>query len=174
MMATRNFAALLFDRDKVKRKNITRSPVFADGDIKSTKAQVLKAYLRRCGMTDVSHDVDRRRPVTPLNHVNSIGWNADRQPGQKPGRFWSGGGSVSSEQIRQIGDGGVIGDVEAIAEVVPEREAELGCGVHEAEEGVATVATEGHLGAAADLAPGNVQADLALGAVGVEQSFCPR
>jgi len=62
---------------------------------------------------------------------------------------------ASSDEIRQIGGGGVIGDVEAITEIVPEREAELGCGAHEAEESVATVATEGHLGAAADLAPGD-------------------
>ncbi len=55
-LATRNFSALLFDRDKVKRENITRSPVFADEDIKSDKAQVLEAYLRRCGITDMAHE----------------------------------------------------------------------------------------------------------------------
>lgn len=75
------------------------------------------------------------------------------------------------EEIREIGDGGLVGDVEAIAEVVPEREAEPGCGAHEAEESVAAVAAAGHLGAAADLAPGDVQADVALGAIGVERDL---
>ena len=55
-LATRNFSTLLFDRDKVKRENITRSPVFADGDIGSAKVEVLEAYLKRCGMADVSHE----------------------------------------------------------------------------------------------------------------------
>jgi hypothetical protein len=55
-LATRNFSALLFDRDKVKRENITRSPVFVDEDIGSAKAEVMKAYLKRCGMADVAHE----------------------------------------------------------------------------------------------------------------------
>ena len=55
-LATRNFSALLFDRDKVKRENITRSPIFADGDIGSAKAEVTQTYLRRCGVTDMAHE----------------------------------------------------------------------------------------------------------------------
>ena len=55
-LATRNFSALLFDRDKVKRENITRSPIFADGDIGSAKAEVTQAYLCRCGVADVAHE----------------------------------------------------------------------------------------------------------------------
>ena len=55
-LATRNFSALLFDRDKVKRENITRSPIFADGDIGSGKAEITETYLKRCGMADVSHE----------------------------------------------------------------------------------------------------------------------
>lgn len=55
-LATRNFSALLFDGDKVKRENITRSPIFVDGDIGSGKAEVAEAYLKRCGMTSVSHE----------------------------------------------------------------------------------------------------------------------
>jgi molybdopterin/thiamine biosynthesis adenylyltransferase len=55
-LMTRNFSTLLFDRDKVKRENITRSPVFADGDIGMGKAEVAEAYLKRCGMADVSQE----------------------------------------------------------------------------------------------------------------------
>lgn len=55
-LATRNFSALLFDRDKVKRENITRAPIFADGDIGSAKAEVMESYLKRCGMADASHE----------------------------------------------------------------------------------------------------------------------
>jgi molybdopterin/thiamine biosynthesis adenylyltransferase len=55
-LATQNFSALLFDRDKVKRENITRSPVFVDQDIRSCKAEVTKSWLKRCGLADVSHE----------------------------------------------------------------------------------------------------------------------
>jgi len=55
-LATRNFSALLFDRDKVKRENITRSPIFGDGDIGSAKAEVTQTYLCRCGVADVAHE----------------------------------------------------------------------------------------------------------------------
>jgi hypothetical protein len=55
-LATRNFSALLFDGDKVKRENITRSPVFVDEDVGSGKAEVAEAYLKRCGMADVSQE----------------------------------------------------------------------------------------------------------------------
>lgn len=55
-LATRNFSALLFDRDKVKLENITRSPIFADGDIGSAKAEVTQTYLERCGMAGVTHE----------------------------------------------------------------------------------------------------------------------
>ena len=50
-------------------------------------------------------------------------------------------------------------------------EAAPGGGAHEAEESVAAVAAAGHLGAAADLSPGDVQADVALGAIGVERDL---
>lgn len=55
-LATRNFSALLFDHDKVKRENITRSPVFADEDVGNSKAGVAEAYLKRCGVADVSQE----------------------------------------------------------------------------------------------------------------------
>ena len=55
-LATRNFSALLFDRDKVKHENITRSPVFADEDIGNSKAGVAAAYLKRCGIADLSQE----------------------------------------------------------------------------------------------------------------------
>lgn len=55
-LATGNFSALLFDGDKVKRENITRSPIFVDGDIGSRKAEVAETYLYRCGVADVAHE----------------------------------------------------------------------------------------------------------------------
>jgi hypothetical protein len=55
-LVTRNFSALLFDGDKVKRENITRSPVFTDQDTGSGKAEVAKAYLKACGTVDVLHE----------------------------------------------------------------------------------------------------------------------
>lgn len=55
-LATQDFSALLFDHDQVKRENLTRSPVFADEDNGSFKAKVMEAYLKRCGVADVSHE----------------------------------------------------------------------------------------------------------------------
>src|SRR6202140_5833439 len=45
-----------------------------------------------------------------------------------------------SDELREVGDGWVAGDDEPRAEVVPERDAELGAGLGEAEEGIAAVA----------------------------------
>lgn len=52
-LATRNFEAMLFDGDKVKRENITRSPIFSDRDIGEAKADVTECYLRSLGMREV-------------------------------------------------------------------------------------------------------------------------
>lgn len=52
-LATRNFSAALFDMDKVKRLNITRSPIFSEGHVRQLKADVAAAYLRACGVASV-------------------------------------------------------------------------------------------------------------------------
>jgi hypothetical protein len=52
-LATRNFSSVLFDGDRVKRENITRSPIFADSDIGDPKVEVTANHLNACGITDV-------------------------------------------------------------------------------------------------------------------------
>lgn len=55
-MVTRDFSATLFDGDRVNIENLTRSPLFADGDIGHAKVDVTAAYLKSCGMRDVVAD----------------------------------------------------------------------------------------------------------------------
>ncbi len=64
-------------------------------------------------------------------------------------------------------------DAEAVAEIIPECYTELGSGAHQSEEGVATVATIDTASSATDLALGDMKADVALGAVGVERDLRP-
>lgn len=52
-LATRRFSPALFDGDKVKRLNITRSPIFADSDVGAQKVMVTANHLRACGIADV-------------------------------------------------------------------------------------------------------------------------
>ena len=76
-LATRNFSALLFDRDTVKRENVTRSPVFADGDIDTNKGEVAARYLSQCGVADVAHE-----PVM-LHEVAQVDRPPDRNAGPR-------------------------------------------------------------------------------------------
>ena len=62
-------------------------------------------------------------------------------------------------------------DGESVAEVIPERDFELGAGFGEAEKRIATVTTDIAAGAGADLAPGDVAADVVLRSVGVQRDF---
>lgn len=48
------FSASLFDMDLVKVHNITRSPIFAEGDVGETKVRVVAAFLKRCGLVDIT------------------------------------------------------------------------------------------------------------------------
>src|ERR1700704_2020247 len=82
---------------------------------------------------------------------------------QKAGRVscWA----TLSDELREVGDGWVAGDDEPGAEVVPERDAELGAGLGEAEEGIAAVAAGIAARAAADLAFGHLAADVGFRAV---------
>ncbi len=52
-LATRNFSAALFDMDRVKRVNITRSPIFTEGHVGAFKSDVAGAYLKACGVSSV-------------------------------------------------------------------------------------------------------------------------
>jgi hypothetical protein len=62
-------------------------------------------------------------------------------------------------------------DGESVAQVIPERDFELGAGFGEAEKGVATVTTDIAAGAGADFASGDVAANVVLGSVGVQRDF---
>ena len=77
------------------------------------------------------------------------------------------------DDCRQVRDVGVVWHCEPCAEIVPEGDAELCAGLAEAEEGIAAVATDVAAGAAADLALGDLAADVVLRAVGVQRDFGP-
>jgi hypothetical protein len=59
-------------------------------------------------------------------------------------------------------------DGKSVAQIIPECDFELGAGLGEAEEGVAAVAAEITARAAAELAPGDVAADVIFRSVGVQ------
>ena len=63
------------------------------------------------------------------------------------------------------------GDGQSGAEIVPERDFELGAGLEETQEGVSTIATDIAARAAADLSPGDVAADVVLRSVGVQRDL---
>src|SRR2546427_270152 len=52
-MATRNFAAVLIDKDRVKRHNLDRSPIFTAGDVDRFKVEAAGDFLRHAGVTEV-------------------------------------------------------------------------------------------------------------------------
>ncbi len=70
-----------------------------------------------------------------------------------------------------MGDGDAAGDVEPGAEIVPERDPQLGAGFGETEESIAAVAAGIAAGAAADLASDDLAADVVFGAIGVERDL---
>src|SRR5712691_10883406 len=73
-----------------------------------------------------------------------------------------------SDEAGKVGNLTMSRDGEAVAEVIPEGDAELGAGLGQAEESIAAVAPDVASGAAADLTPGDLTADVVLGAVGVQ------
>ena len=60
---------------------------------------------------------------------------------------------------------------ESCAEVVPERDVELGASFEDGKEGVTTLAPDVRAGAAADFTPGDMAADVVLRSVGVQRDF---
>src|SRR4051812_9889498 len=70
-----------------------------------------------------------------------------------------------------VRDGDLTGDAEPGPEVVPEAEVELGAGLGQVVEGIAAVAPDVAPGAAADLAPGDLGADVVLRSVGVQRDL---
>jgi hypothetical protein len=75
--------------------------------------------------------------------------------GHNPGRS-----SLYAAQSDEVGKGWRVGfgNAQPGAEIIPERDAELGAGLDEAEEGVPAVAAGVAAGAAADFAPGDLTA----------------
>ena len=64
-------------------------------------------------------------------------------------------------------------DAEPVCEIIPERDTQLGAGVHEPEKRVAAITPGIAAGSAADLTLGNVAADVALRTVGVQRDLRP-
>ena len=72
------------------------------------------------------------------------------------------------DEVGEVGNLAVRRGIESIAEIVPEEDAELAAGLGEAEEGIAAIASGVAAGSAAELSPGDLAADVVLGAVGVK------
>ena len=77
------------------------------------------------------------------------------------------------DDFGQAWDGVSARDGESVAEVVPERDFELGAGFDETEKGIAAITTDIAAGAGTDLAPGDVAADVVLRSVGVQWTAIP-
>src|SRR5687768_15545401 len=86
--------------------------------------------------------------------------------GQKSGR--SGGLGAEPDEVWQIWSVGLC-YTQAVSEEVPERDAQLGTGQQQAEEGVAALAALIGVGPAGDLALDHLRSQIALGAVGVQR-----
>src|SRR5690242_931944 len=98
---------------------------------------------------------------------------AIRVTGAKPGPHWvrSGGLTSAADEFWKVRDDTSSGDTEPGAKVVPEGDAKFPAGLCKSEEGVAAVAADIALGSAADLALGNLAADVVLRAVGVQRDL---
>ena len=78
-----------------------------------------------------------------------------------------------TDEARQAGDGGFIGDLEPCSEIIPEGDTQLAASLDQSEESIATIAPGVASGAAADLALGHLAADVVFRAVGVQRNFGP-
>src|SRR5512134_2898276 len=90
--------------------------------------------------------------------------------GQKSGR--SGGSGAEPDEVGQVGSVGA-GDAEAVAEILPERDAELLTGPQQAKEGVAASAARIRACAAGDLALDHLGAQILFRAVRVQRHLWP-
>ena len=77
------------------------------------------------------------------------------------------------DNIGEVWEVGLAGDGESGAEIVPERDAELGASFGEAEKGVAAIAPGVAACSAADFSLDDLAADVVLRAVGMEGNFGP-
>ena len=76
-----------------------------------------------------------------------------------------------SDEVGEKGHFGMAWGGETVAKIVPERNAEFVASFCQAEEGIAAFAPGVAASAAADLAPGDLAADIVLGAVGVQRDL---
>jgi hypothetical protein len=80
---------------------------------------------------------------------------------------------LQSDKVNQLYVARLYGEVlrcsEPVAEIMPERDAEFATGVHQAEEGIATIASYITVSAATDLALNDVTANVSLGVIGVQR-----
>lgn len=56
-LATNRFTVDLFDHDRVRDHNITRSPIFVESDVGKHKVAVTGSFLRECGVQHSIHSV---------------------------------------------------------------------------------------------------------------------
>jgi len=73
-----------------------------------------------------------------------------------------------ADELGQRGEVWCSGSIEAVAEIVPEADFELGACLQQAEEDIAVGAAGCQAGSAGDLAPRDLAADVVLGVVGVQ------
>ena len=108
-----------------------------------------------------------RIPLPPPRRLSPPSQSGNR--GKICDVWHSGGLAPTADKVWQIRNDRLAGNAEAIAKLVPECEAEFGCGAHQSGECVAAVAAIGTASAATDLALGDMETDVALGAIGVER-----
>ncbi len=81
--------------------------------------------------------------------------------------------AAAADEFRQRRDERLTGDAQTAAQIIPERDAMLGAGLGEAEEGIAAIAPGVAAGSGADLAAGDLAADVVFGAVGMQRDLRP-
>ena len=89
--------------------------------------------------------------------------------GAKPWAVPSGGLTAAADEVWQIWNDRLARNAEAGAKIIPESNAEFSGGAHQSEECVAAVAAGETARAATDLAFGDVETDVPLGAIGMER-----
>jgi hypothetical protein len=76
-----------------------------------------------------------------------------------------------ADEVWEIGHVGMVWGGETVAEIVPEGNAELRAGLCETQKCIAAIASGVAAGATADVAPGDLAADIVLGVVGVQRDL---
>src|SRR5690242_14393446 len=138
----------------------------------------------KCGASRARPTPASRRPRTNSN--TAIATDVPRAPwlsnswvrgvGRHPilkSRAKLGWLSPAADEIGKFGHVWMPDDAEPVSEVIPERDTKLGAGMHQTKERVAAITTGIAAGPAADLALGDLAADVALRTVGVQRNLRP-